>query len=442
MDERTYFERPQVIAPILGSFFAIFLPLAGLQLIPNFVAWVPQASLLEVVFLGTTHFFITLALYLRGENLDYFRSSARNVAVYLCAPLFIFGFFASSEAWHWRAAFPSAAQYVLAAVRFADFFHVGRQSVGMLQLFKRGRGLPARVRTGEQVLFVGLACAQWQTFLLGGRFRSDSAYAWVPAIALAAVFLALVFAHVRAMLRDSSRPMRALPLVYLTLQATCAASAVYDTRLYLTALVMHYVEYHAIMWPRLFRSPPSATHWVDRAFGLLRPRPWLFYVALGALVVAYELRGELQPATPSTTFFVHIFDGIFAVHYFVEAFLWKFRNPFYQQALSPLYFGPASRLAEQAPPKLRGIAALREAALMLVLLVLIGFGAQRVAAADLQHRAFDPLLAQTHARWGIELAERGELAGAREHFEEAQRRAPEDAQIKQLVEWVDQRLPR
>jgi hypothetical protein len=244
------------------------------------------------------------------------------------------------------------------------------------------------------------------------------------------------------MLREPLRPMRSLPLVYLILQATCAASAVYDTRLYLTALVMHYVEYHAIMWPRLFRSPPSATHFVDRVFGLLRPRPWLFYIALGALVIGYELRGEWQPSTPSTTFFVHIFDGIFAVHYFVEAFLWKFRNPFYQKALSPLYFEPAARLEEHAPPRRSRAAKLREAVLMAVVLALIAFGVQRVAAADLQHRAFDPLLAQTHARWGIELASRGELAGAREHFEEAQRRAPEDAQIRQLVEWVDQRLPR
>ena len=81
--------------------------------------------------------------------------------------------------------------------------------------------------------------------------RKSSGLGWV-------LFLGLAVSHVRVMLRESSRPMRWLPLAYLTLQAACAASAVYDTRLYLTALVMHYVEYHAIMWPRLFRSPNPA----------------------------------------------------------------------------------------------------------------------------------------------------------------------------------------
>jgi hypothetical protein len=37
---------------------------------------------------------------------------------------------------------------------------------------------------------------------------------------------------------------------------------------------------------------------------------------------------------------VALFDGLFVFHYFIEALIWKFGNPFYRNTLVPLYFGP------------------------------------------------------------------------------------------------------
>jgi uncharacterized membrane protein YgcG len=460
----------------------VALPLALLQLIPNFVAWAPYLSVLEVVGLGTTHFFVTLAVYLRAEDLDYFRSSRRNVLIYVAVPALIFAFFASSEALRWPARFPQAASYALLFVRACDFFHVGRQSAGMLQIWKRGRGLPERLRLGEQVLFVGLAAMQWQTFFGGGRFASDRASALLPAGALGAVFVWLFVEHARGALRAASARGRLLPLSYLTLQTACAASAVFDTRLYLTALAMHYVEYHVIMAPRLFRTPLSAGRAVDRAFGALRGRAWLFYAALGALVIAFELRSYVPASSAATTFLVHVFDGVFLVHYFLEAFLWKFRNPHYQRTLAPLYFAPPHDSVSDSDSDSesgsesesgsdsdsgsdsesgsdsdsgsgsgsgtvasgsRVLIALRETALAAFVAACVFAAVQQsVGAADLQRSAFDPMLAQNHLRWGVQLAERGELAEAREHFAEAVRRAPRDVQAKRFLQWVEARLPR
>jgi hypothetical protein len=39
---------------------------------------------------------------------------------------------------------------------------------------------------------------------------------------------------------------------------------------------------------------------------------------------------------------IALFDGLFVFHYFVEALIWKFGNPFYRAVLGPLYFGPAA----------------------------------------------------------------------------------------------------
>jgi hypothetical protein len=37
-----------------------------------------------------------------------------------------------------------------------------------------------------------------------------------------------------------------------------------------------------------------------------------------------------------------LFDGLFVFHYFVEALIWKFGNPFYRSTLGPMYFGPTA----------------------------------------------------------------------------------------------------
>ena len=34
---------------------------------------------------------------------------------------------------------------------------------------------------------------------------------------------------------------------------------------------------------------------------------------------------------------VHLLDGLFVFDYFLEAFIWKFGNPFYRKTLGPLY---------------------------------------------------------------------------------------------------------
>ena len=98
------------------------------------------------------------------------------------------------------------------------------------------------------------------------------------------------------------------------------------------------------MAPRCLRTPLQTERAVDRISGFLRRHALLFYGALAAVVVLFELRNHVPSGlAPSTTFFVHIFDGVFLAHYFVEAFLWKFGNPHYRAALSPLYFGPGRR---------------------------------------------------------------------------------------------------
>jgi hypothetical protein len=110
---------------------------------------------------------------------------------------------------------------------------------------------------------------------------------------------------------------------------------------------MHYVEYHVIIYPRLFGSPLDPQSRVDRVAGWVRRHKFVFYVAL-ALLACFVSR-ELWPAiadragSPGAPWLLfNLLNGIFVTHYFIEAFIWKFREPYYRQSLGPLYF-PQSR---------------------------------------------------------------------------------------------------
>src|SRR5262245_13022874 len=47
-----------------------------------------------------------------------------------------------------------------------------------------------------------------------------------------------------------------------------------------------------------------------------------------------------------------LLGGIFVAHYFIETFVWRFRQPFYRQTLGPLYFGSSHPATERAPEAL------------------------------------------------------------------------------------------
>ncbi len=467
-----YLQQRGPLAAILGAFFLVFLPLALLLVTPNFVAALPYLYVAYAVGLGTSHFFITLAVYLQAQNRAHFAATLRNRLIYFAAPIVILGLFALSAASDFRVQHAALAAYLFSALRFFDFFHVGRQSTGVLQLLKRGAApaLPGWLPRAENAFFVGMALLQWETFLLGGRFDAERLAAQLPAWALGGLACAILMSHLRLGFRpfaadaapgadttraDASppspeqaraplghRPRQAwLPPLYFALQAISAAAAVFETRLYIVALAMHYVEYHVIMHPRCFESAFDPASRLDRAFAFVRARPGLFYGVLAAIVLAFELR-SYAPAglSPSTRMAVHAFDGIFFVHYFLEAFLWKLSDPFYRRTLAPLYLDarpPRPRLSLRALVRRMAWFAVPFAP---VALLMLATGSVGPAAHAFERLAIAPLDAENHLRWGVELAGRSELVKSRRHLGVAVREHAQDPRAKTALEWVERRL--
>ncbi|MDD9945557.1 MAG: hypothetical protein OXU20_31220 [Myxococcales bacterium] len=445
---QAYFERAAPFRIIVASFVLIFVPLTALLLVPNYYEWVPYLVVLEVVGLGVTHFFITLAVYLQRDTLRYFNSTAKNRLIYFVAPPLILFALALLPAINAEAKYPLFTLYLFRAVRLADFFHVGRQSYGMLQIWKRqaGDAIPRWHRSGENAFFVGMAFLQWRTSNQGGYFANQDPISTMLALGLLGLFLALAVGYLTAMGRGGGTSMLR-PLMYLTMQAACAASAAYQTRLYLTALALHYVEYHMIMGPRCFYTPLDTRHRVDRANAFLRGHMIFFYALLLLVVVVFEARNHVTaPLTPTTSFFVHIFDGIFLLHYFIEAFLWRFRIPHYRETLLPLYMRPWAEIRREAkespnPPAAGSRSALPALGVILIaLLIAHTQGALASAGAYLTRTLGKPAYAQNQFEFGLSLARAGELGRAREHLQVSLEHEPNSPQTRMLLQEVDEHL--
>jgi hypothetical protein len=138
-------------------------------------------------------------------------------------------------------------------------------------------------------------------------------------------------------------------------QSASAALAMYDTSLYIFFLTMHYVEYHVLMAPRCFDTPLDPNSGADRLFGRIRRHRLVFYALIilvagvaNFLIIStmgtYVTRSWSSWPTPSRIMLA-LFNGLFVTHYFLEAFIWRFSDPFYRQSVLPLYFSPRDQRA-------------------------------------------------------------------------------------------------
>lgn len=362
-----YLDHPGRIALIFGSFFVLCVPLAMALFATSSSASMSMAAWLVVfqaysILVGHTHFAVTFSIYLNSRNLEYFGSSPRNIAIYFGGPVlilavwFLIGFLGLHQpALDSSPAFLTYLFWFAVLTKLADYLHVVRQSFGVLQLFKRQTKIPFAhwIRRAENAFFLVLMGLQIMTFAEGlkannvnaARFNLNDPLALVGVGVAAALFVAIVAGHaLTARAAAAHRKALAMPFTYFVLQTASASLPVYWSVLYLASLAIHYVEYHVIMYPRVFRSAADSQHWADRGARWLRSHRIAFYALL--IAFCYLLIGggiehlaSVMPLGKNVVWFcLNLFNGIFITHFFIEAFVWKFHLPFYRQSLAPLYF--------------------------------------------------------------------------------------------------------
>ncbi|CAN5555200.1 hypothetical protein BH11PLA2_BH11PLA2_05850 [soil metagenome] len=372
-----YFEQEWPVAVILGSFFAVTLPMMAVELLATnaMLTWA------YIWLFGITHFVITLTIYFNSANLSYFASSWKTALTFFAVPVLIFITFDMLHAFRVSATWPVTALVIFGCVRFFDFFHLNRQTFGVLQMFK-GRTkakYPAHLRTRENRYLISFVILLMATFLSGGVCPLLQAggplslamlntleggvavvdigtlqFIWIALAAVTLTHFTLVIRGHRQMAKANPQGKGFGPaLAYILFQSFGTAMAALYFPLYLAALAMHYVEYHILMAPRVLRTSLNPESTVDRKFAWLRNRPVLFYVLIlivsavvagGAFVGMNAAMGApiVDFTSPvSSLILLALFDGIFVFHYFVEMFIWKFSDPHFRKLLAGLYFTPA-----------------------------------------------------------------------------------------------------
>jgi len=339
-----YLRQPLPAGIIFGSFALLTLPLTAV-LVSGLAQGTKDTIRLGYYWaFGLSHFILTFTVYLQQGNLVYFAKGWANRLVYFAAPLLIFAAFDVYGALGVAAARPAFDVGFRLAIRFADFLHFGRQSFGVLQLFKISWGgtFSPWLRRAENLLLWTTALLMLETFAYGGTFTAEP---WIVRATIA-VFVALlvpvIVGYVQAARRAADPRSVYVPAAYLAVNLVAAGLAVSQTILYFATLAIHYVEYHVLMAPRCFRADLSGTARIDRLFDRLRRRPLVFYallLGLAALALLPFYGDSLTVGTsgPAYRTAIHLLDGLFVCHYFLEAFIWKFGNPFYRRTLGPLY---------------------------------------------------------------------------------------------------------
>jgi hypothetical protein len=354
-----FFEQQWPIAVILGSFLAVTLPVAVMV-----ATGLDQTWLGWVYFwvFGATHLVLTVTIYCTRSNLRHFNSSWRNRTVFLAVPAGILLMFGVIHGFQLATSFPIAVALVYAGVRLFNFLHLTRQTYGVYQLFKaRTRSkFPPWTKQAENAAGFTLVGALFMTHLSGGwcpllmaggpmsvasvtpLYSPQVDLIWLQLgwLAFVAVSVGLTTAAVWVV-PGTAKGWSARS--YLIGQTASTLAAAVFLPLYLAALAVHYVEYHILMWPRVFRLPLDPTSRLDRGYGWVRSRPVLFY-ALLLLVAAGVMRGmdamAPQVSVGSFTGLMVLFDACVLGHYFLEMFIWKFSDPHFRRTLSELYFAP------------------------------------------------------------------------------------------------------
>lgn len=350
-----YFDHPLRIGTILGSFALLCVPLAVLQIFVVSSTAHAIAFVIYAVLLGATHFVVTLTIYFNSRNLRYFASSASNIGIYFVVPITLFsaffaiGFFGLHEPTNASSGFLVYLFWFTFLVKGADYFHVVRQSFGVLQLFKAHSrcAFPTWMRSADNYFFLAMAGLQQLTFLDGMRGGTFTFTLSMPAImlmTLAGLSFAGMLAGFIIAGRARERAGRLwIPLTYFLFQGASACLPVLRSELYGVSLAMHYVEYHLIIFPRIFSVPADPSSKVDRAFARIRRHTFVFYVIL-VLLACFAARDMLWPlvseelgSSRALWLLFNLFNGVFVTHYFIDAFIWKFSSPYYRASIGPLY---------------------------------------------------------------------------------------------------------
>jgi len=321
---------------------AFFLPavLAPLVFIIGQSSLLVKSALWTAVFLnafglGDFHVGITWLNYFDRKNLDYYKSSRAKRAIYYLAPPLIIVFTVLGSFFCPAA---TASVYMIWSVQ-----HLVQQNVGLLLLYHNHGQNEAIVNRTLEVRSLHLAAIFFSLLFAQRIFLMQLAQfaIWKIMVALVGIaFVVAILLYLRELIVQLRRGAYLnVPAflfwclsIYFFMPFAFLGNSFLDALL--IANIMHWAQYIGIMFVLVKRK------YADEQIKNLpmgHPVMFFFVMGLGGLLLL-----ELGRALPQTAIhlppllsqsLLSVVLGFGMVHYFQDAFMWRFREPYYRETV-------------------------------------------------------------------------------------------------------------
>ena len=334
----------------LAPFWASLLYLG---LITAFPAHVALIFVLSYIVLAETHFASTWTIYLDPDNRREYRA---RQSVYYWVPL---GIMAGCVLLAWAV----SLKVTLLFGALVSGVHVTRQSTGIVALYRaKARQLePAHKRWENLTLYLAsgtFLAIGFRRFYVGPSSSfgvlSQAFHPLIPLLdaGIAALALGALFSVGRVVLLEARRVQENKELSASKLVALGYSVFLYSPYLFATRMEdavaigvgIHYVQYLGIVW--LLNKNKYTVGTVAgprptldrRVLGWLSQKLWVRwpYLLFYAAVMAYLRQGGFRWDTLAPASWLYSIPiGLQVVHYHLDAFIWRFSNPYIRANVLP-----------------------------------------------------------------------------------------------------------
>ena len=323
--------------------FFLLSPLAGVMLIAGHLWLPPRAGTLLAFagfyFVGVPHYLSTLTFYLGDDNLRQYR--LRPMAFFVGPPLLLV---AVTCLW-WVL---DLRPLLKAALYTWNIYHVSRQSVGILSIYRQLNGGPRSERTLAlaAILSSTAAMALWPVHghpalvLMLGKIHPlvlpllDRLCLGIAAASCIALAWRICRRAIRIRLPELGFLLTSLGLglPYLWVDDLMLAT--------LAMLMGHFVQYLALVWLLHRRKYGSAQGSAgERLLGLIGRHPALLGVVMLVCGSVVWMGARTITSAGGKDAYVCLLLSSNVIHFYLDGLIWAFRRPDVRQSLAPHLFG-------------------------------------------------------------------------------------------------------
>ena len=286
------------LALILGTFIILSIPLS---LLPFFDYKYYDLALFYTFAIAFTHFSSTYIIYFKKEYWNFFTRTHLNIFIYIAMPLFFICSFSFIFFNKEIPLYEAMATAIIVIIRITDYFHTNKQTLGIVQQFSRGEP-HNMLRLHYYILILFLVLNYFEKKYSKGSEE-------VNFVLMAVLLISFI---------KQMKTMNPRTRIYFLIQSLALVPGVLNPDWYFLGLAVHSIEYHYLIKKRYFNNKKSYV---------------LFFVLL--LLFSFLVTRTFNISLLKDSFFnlSFIYSGVVFTHYYLDSFIWRFKNSFHREEL-------------------------------------------------------------------------------------------------------------